>query len=125
MQGDGGDLGLLPREFYRHGLGQLVEGGLARPVRVPAPEGVVRDRPHAGADVRDGGQNRFVVLGALLEEGFVFLIFSILARRHELLLAFLAAKLDIFSSLQPSEKKYVKNYKENLLPTIRNSFIIL
>ena len=34
---------------------------------------------------------------ALLGEGFVFLIFSILARRHELpLLAFLVAKLDIF-----------------------------
>ena len=55
----------------------------------------------------------------------IFLIFSILARSHELLLAFLVAKLDIFSSLQPSEKKYVKNYKENLLATIRNSFIIL
>ena len=59
------------------------------------------------------------------QEVFLFLIFSILARRHELLLAFLVAKLDIFSSLQPSEKKYVKNYKENLLATIRNSFIIL
>ena len=55
----------------------------------------------------------------------IFLIFSILARSHELLLAFLVAKLDIFSSLQPSEKKCVKNYKENLLATIRNSFIIL
>ena len=57
-------------------------------------------------------------------EGFVFFIFSILARRHELLLAFLVAKLDIFSSLQPSEKRYVKNYKESLLASIRNSFII-
>ena len=58
-------------------------------------------------------------------EGFVFLIFSILARSYKLLLAFLVANLDIFSSLQPSEKKYVKNYKENLLATIMNSFIIL
>ena len=55
----------------------------------------------------------------------IFLIFSILARSHELLLAFLVAKLDIFPPYSQVKKKYVKNYDENLLATIRNSFIIL